>query len=35
MLRNLIQATPHSARLRKRRGRLLKPVKPSLKVEVC
>lgn len=34
MLRNLIQATPHGARLRKRRGRLLKPVKPSHKVEL-
>lgn len=34
MLRNLIQGAPHSARMRKRQGRLLKPIKPSHKAEL-
>lgn len=33
-LRHVVRAMPHGARLRKRRGRLLKPVKPSHKVEL-
>ena len=33
-LRHVVRAMPHGARLRKRRGRLLKPVKPSYKVEL-
>lgn len=33
-LRHLVQAMPHGAGLRKRRGRLLKPVKPSHKNEL-
>lgn len=33
-LRHVVGAMPHGARLRKRKGRLLKPVKPSYKVEL-
>ena len=33
-LRHVVRAMPHGASLRKRRGRLLKPVKPSHKVEL-
>ena len=33
-LRHVVQAMPHGAGLRKRKGRLLKPVKPSYKVEL-
>ena len=33
-LRHVVRAMPHGDRLRKRRGRLLKPVKPSHKVEL-
>lgn len=33
-LRHVVRAMPNGARLRKRRGRLLKPVKPSHKVEL-
>ena len=33
-IRHIVRAMPHGAGLRKRRGRLLKPVKPSHKVEL-
>lgn len=33
-LRHVVRAMPHGARLRKRQGRLLKPVKPSYKNEL-
>lgn len=33
-LRHIVGAMPHGQRLRKRKGRLLKPVKPSYKVEL-
>jgi SPP1 gp7 family putative phage head morphogenesis protein len=33
-IRHIVRAMPHGARLRKRRGRLLKPIKPSHKVEL-
>lgn len=33
-LRHIVRAMPHGAGLRKRRGRLLKPIKPSHKVEL-
>lgn len=33
-LRHVVRAMPHGHRLRKRRGRLLRPIKPSRKVEL-
>lgn len=33
-IRHIVRAMPHGAGLRKRRGRLLKPIKPSHKVEL-